>query len=552
VLDGTFAIERSGKAAALLSDPRAIAQAMAWLQLPGAGQGLASATESGNYRIIVANHRVVGVFDEEGARPWQGELHPGWQRLVSRASRSLEVGLLAITVATPDPAAPPTTPGARVTGLNVAPELDRFLPPDSPLLAAAMDGFLQWLFPAPASARVPIVAVTGTNGKTTTSRMVARILQASGRVTGLVCTDGRYVDGQQLELGDEASLMGHYRVFETREIEAAVLETHHRGIAVYGFAFETCDVAACTNLSNDHIGEYGLDSVAEMAVLKRALLERASSGVVLNGEDSHCLAMLPYLAGPRVCLTASTTPVGELAAQHPQVNCFCTVESRGGTPWLVLHSAGQALPVIAVAEIPATFAGSARHNVENALAAAASAYLAGIAPDTIRQALGEFRMDLDATPGRLNQFRGLPYQVIMDNAHNTDGMRRLAEFAAGLDCVGARHLLMGAQGDRRAADVALMARAAAGHFDHYYCRDFLDMRTGRPGRVPRLLAAELAAAGVPEARIEMLADPEAAIVDVLRRAEPGDLVVLNVTRLEIAPVRARIESFIARFAPAPG
>jgi UDP-N-acetylmuramyl tripeptide synthase len=537
VLDGNFSLVRSGRAVHVIKDQAIRQRVLGFFKFPTETSGRPP-TVGGTYRLIVANHRLVGVYDESSQSSWEGAVNDGLKQKAEQASRELRVGLMLLRIRTPDLSAPLDAVNGRALDLEVAPELDRFLNADSPLMRHSMEAFLDWLIPAGADSRIPVLAVTGSNGKTTTSHMMARILEATGLTTGLVNTDGRFLAGEHEIQGDQAAMPGHHRLFEDPRTEAAILEMHHRGMAEFGFPFRSCSIAACTNVTEEHLGTFGLETVKEMAGLKGSLLERARDGAVINADDPHCLAMLPRLTAARVALFSSTQGRQALQPLLPEYGLLCVLEERGGEDWMMLIDGDDALPVLPVRAMPCSFDGAARFNIENAMTAAACAYLHGVSPAVIAGVLGTFQMGFKATRGRLNHYENLPFTAIMDFAHSPDGIRRLSEFAARLPVEGRRILLFAAPGDRSNRHIRLTARRAAGHFDHYVCRHYPAMRGREAGEVAALLRDELLQCGVAAEQITTSDDPQKAIQAALALAAPEDLVLLTVSRREFDDTHA--------------
>ncbi len=500
-----------------------------WARLRVAGRRVQPEAwvEGEAWRVLVANGRPLAVLAGEPGRTTvvTARAHPALLEAAARVAAAIDVGLFVLTLRSRDVACAPGDGGAAFVELDVAPELDGLLPPGSLLLAAAADAFLAWLFPPGTPARVPLVATTGTNGKTTTSRMVAAVLRAAGFTTGLACTDGVYLDDEPLVSGDSAGLAGHYRLLEHPRLGAASLETARGGVLTAGIGYDRCDVAMCLNVSADHLGERGIETLEQMAALKRRVVERASAAAVLNADDALCLAMAPGLGARRLCLVSLRRSAAELAGAHARADCFAVLEDVAGSEWLVLHDAGRRVPLLPATEIPATFGALVRYNVANALHAAAACHLAGVDPTAIRAGLAGFRMGFDTTPGRLNFVDGLPYRLLLDFAHNPEGIARLCEFTDRVPVGGRRILALSAPGHNPVPDVAGNARSAAGHFDHYICYNYQRNVNNGHDHVPRVLADTLRDCGVPERCIEVVELELDVLEALLRLARPGDFVV---------------------------
>ena len=485
-----------------------------------------SSVDGDCYRFLVADHQVLAVISNGLERPLE-QVHESALLLAQRISSQLDVGMLVLDIVTRDISRALEESGAAVTDLELAPRLDELLPAHSPLLDRAAEAFVRWLYPPGHASRIPIVAVTGTNGKTTTCRMISRIMRFAGRQPGTVCSGGFYIAE---ELENTPSQFGgdlQHHLFERPEVDFAVLEEYFGRIARAGFPFRWCDVAVVTNVTEDHLGRIGTHTLAEMAELKSAVAKRARELVVLNADDAHCLAMASSLTADRICLVSARMSHEELQAQLPDARCTCVLETMQGADWIVLHDRGVRTPVIAVNDIPASFRGAAGHNVYNAMQAAAACHASGAGAQALRTGLASFVMDFGSNPGRLNIYDGLPFRVIMDYAHNADGYRKLSAFVDRQNVTGRRIVMMSAVGDRLDHDVMAAAAEMAGHFDHYVCRNYLGIRGERPpDTMPELLKAGLCEAGVPEHAITTIADATEAIHFCLNMAAKGDLLVL--------------------------
>jgi UDP-N-acetylmuramyl tripeptide synthase len=390
--------------------------------------------------------------------------------------------------------------------------------------------FLEWLYPPGAACRIPIAAITGTNGKTTTSTMLARMARAESLFVGMARTTGVYFDQELKEFGDSSGFLGHCMVFENPEVDLAILETARGDVLRSGFAYDCSDVAVCTNVTADHLGEHGVETVADMAVVKRSILERSRGAVVLNADDDLCLGMLPFLRGRKTYLsTFSPRPDELLAGLAIEIEPECNiihVDSINNEDWIVLRADNAAIPIIAVNDIPATFNGAARHNTSNAMHAIAAAHALGFKLANIRQAMSRFEMGFDTLPGRLNVHDNGRFHIIMDYAHNADGLKQLIQFTRSFPCKGRKILRFGVSPNASEAACLRAAATAAGHYDHYIC----SARAGEiePGKVDTaaVLQRGLLEAGVAPGKVEVFTDTDRAVEYPVSLCQPGDLLIL--------------------------
>ncbi|WP_372735336.1 Mur ligase family protein [Nocardioides sp.] len=357
---------------------------------------------------------------------------------------------------------------AQVMGRSVAEVLDALPRGDvETTVTAATDAVRS----APAGAKphtikptVPVVAVTGTNGKTTTSRMIAHIAQADGRLVGWSNTDGIYIDGELVEAGDYSGPSGAGRVLAHPEVEFAVTETARGGILLKGIGLTRNDVSVVTNVSADHLGLHGIDTLDQLAEVKGVVpkITRKGGWAVLNGDD------------PRVLAMRATTPAQVwVFSRDPASPAIREVLDAGGRAttvidgWVaVLKPGADPDPLIALREVPMTLAGLSRFNVENSLAAASAALAAGIGRDVVAEGLASFRPDAEHNPGRMNFFTlpvaGGEVSAVLDLAHNEAGLEALLEVMDGVRAPGSRILLgIGVVGDRTDDLIEMIGEIAA-------------------------------------------------------------------------------------------
>ena len=548
ILDGVFCVDRAGDyLKALLRNPDQRLALLKQLEIPTTQAGYKDTTATRQVCLLVINGKITAV--EQLASHSMQVVNGVHQSLLDMAlSISEKVGFapVAVHLKVPGLSQSLAQTGGAVQDFDLAPDLNQLLGrcEEGPgLLEAAADDLIDWLFPAGQSPHIPIIAITGTNGKTTTSRMLTHIMQSSGRKPGLVCSNGIFLGGKQISKSDASSFIGHARVLSSESVDVAVLEAHHRGIAVRGFAFQSCDVAICLNVTNDHLQKGEIETVEQMAVIKRALPERASRAAVLFADDPNCVAMLDFMKADFACLVSLQSGIEqlhELVAHKPAG--FCVLETVEDQEWIVLYDGQQRLAVMPVSKIPATHNGTARFNISNAMHAITASYFVGISIEKMAAAMTSFNSGFDSTPGRLNIFDELPFRVVMDYAHNADGFRKISEFVDNQSVSGRKILMLGYSGDRLDSDVRAAVTEVVGHFDHFVCRDYKNLRSRKAQEMPAFLKSELRALGVAESDISLVPDAEDSVRYSLAIAKPGDLLVLFTGSMDFQFVRGLLNS----------
>lgn len=388
---------------------------------------------------------------------------------------------------------------------------------------------------------VPVTLVTGSNGKTTTTRLLAAMLRARGWRAAYTCTDGVFIGHDAIARGDYSGPAGARLALRQADIDAAVLETARGGILRRGIAPTRADVAIVTNISDDHFGEYGIDDLDALADVKltvaRPLGQRGT--LVLNGDDAlllrHAAARRPLQA-----LFALDADAPALAALRAQEGTTCGV--RDGC--LVLEHAGASEPLGAIAAMPLTFGGVARYNIANIAAAVLAAHALGVGATTLRTVLAAFGATPADNPGRLEHYAPGGIEVLVDYAHNPDGMHALLAAAARV-----RHartgLLLGQAGNRGDAAIRTLAEVVAADCpDRIVLKDLPGYLRGRAdGEVPAILRDELLRRGVAATRIAVQLDEWLAVLDLLAWARPGDALVLPVHGKQNRP---RVSALLAQ------
>ena len=416
-----------------------------------------------------------------------------------------------------------------VVEVNAAPGLRMHISPSFGRGRAVGEAVMDTLFAPGDDGRIPVVAVTGTNGKTTTARLINHLLAAGGLVTGMTNTDGVWVDGRQTDSGDCSGPKSARNVLLHPDVEAAVFEVARGGVLREGLGFDRCEVAVVTNIgSGDHLGLNYITTVEDLAVLKRVVVRNVAERgfAVLNAADPNVAAMAPSCPGAVIFFTADR--------QHPVMD---THRAQGKRTVYVdrdtlVAAEGSWRERIALRDVPITRNGTLPFQVENVMAATAAAWALGLDWDLIRSGLASFKNDAAGVPGRFNLMSYRGATVIADYGHNTDAMKALV---AAVDTLPAKHrsVVISGAGDRRDCDIRDQTAILGEAFDDVILYQDAAQRGRADGEVMALLRQGLQGAGrtrhVDEIRGEFVAIDRA-----LERLRPGDLSLILVDQVEEA------------------
>ena len=416
--------------------------------------------------------------------------------------------------------------GGAICEVNAAPGFRMHMAPSEGRARDVGGAVMDMLFPPGTPSRIPIAAVTGTNGKTTTARMLAHIQKLAGHHVGLTTTDGVYIDGQRTVAGDMTGPVATRMVLSDPSVDVAVLEVARGGLLRAGMGVRHCDVGAVLNVRADHLGLRGIGTLSQLAEVKRIVIEVARDTAVLNADDPLCIKMADYAQAKQLCYV-TMNPSHELVGEHIQAGGRGVVlESGIKGQMITLYDHGAHIPLLWTHLIPATLEGRATHNVQNAMFAAAMAFSMGLKLEDIRHGLRTFDTTFFQAPGRMNSYDEHPFKVILDYGHNAAAVEAMVSLVSRLDVAGRRLVVLAAPGDRRDEDIAEIGRIAAGNFERYICRRDDVLRGRRPDEVPQLLRDALVANGVPAEQILVVPEEQAAVDAGLRESEPGDLLLI--------------------------
>jgi cyanophycin synthetase len=402
---------------------------------------------------------------------------------------------------------------------------------------------------------IPTALVTGSNGKTTSVRLLAACARARGWLPAYCCTDGVFLGPETLESGDYSGPAGARRVLRERRAGCAIVEAARGGILRRGIAVSRAQVALVTNVSADHFGEYGIDDLAALADVKLAVAGVVSPGgvLVLSADDAQLVAKAPELArrfgrAPALGWFALDADVAGLRAQASGGGASCGV--RGGR--LTLRHGGAEYDLGAVAAMPLSVEGSAIYNVANLAAVAIAAAALGVPPADITAVFARFGANASDNFGRMMRFEHQGVRILVDYAHNPEGLRGLLRVAEHLRGASGRlGMLLGHAGNRQDAEIEALALAAAEFRPALIVikENEAHLRGRTPGEIPRVIHAALRRAGLPESSLPLRMSELEAVRCALAWARPGDVLALPV---HSAAARAAVLALLGATASARG
>ncbi|MCC7445898.1 MAG: cyanophycin synthetase [Anaerolineae bacterium] len=463
-------------------------------------------------------------------------VHPLNARMGELAAQILALDVAGIDILCQDISRPLAEQNGAIVEVNAAPGLRMHLYPAEGQPRDVGVPIVQMLYPDDAPSRIPIIAVTGTNGKTTVTRLIGHIYETARWVVGMTCTDGTFINKDRIMMGDCSGPRSAQAILLHPNVEVAVLETARGGILREGLAFDRCTVGMVTNISVDHLGLGGINTLEDLARVKQVVIEAVDKegAAVLNAEDP-LVAEMAAATDARV-VYFSTDPHNHIIGAHLAENGWCVfVEDT----MIVLATGEARVDLVELDRVAFTQGGKIRFQVQNALAATAAAWAAGVNPALIVRALTTFKSDAAMTPGRFNLTAINGVQVILDYGHNAAAIRALGE---AVQALGERKTVMviGLPGDRRDEDIRAVIDATLSFANEYIFHDLQDRRERAENEVPKLMQSRLPA-GVPS---HIAPDQYDAIMYAWRHMRPGQrlIVIADVVDETIPILNALAES----------
>ncbi|MBF2057539.1 MAG: cyanophycin synthetase [Cyanobacterium sp. T60_A2020_053] len=448
------------------------------------------------------------------------DIHPQNVWIAERAAKIIGLDIAGIDVVTPDITKPLSEVDGVIVEVNAAPGFRMHVAPSQGLPRNVAAPVIDMLYPDHQSSRIPILAVTGTNGKTTTTRLLAHLYRQTGKVVGYTSTDGIYLGEYMVEKGDNTGPLSAGVILRDPTVEVAVLECARGGILRSGLAFDTCDVGVVLNVAADHLGLGDIDTIEQMARVKGVIAEtvNAEGYAVLNADDPLVARMAQNVKGKVAYF--SMTDKNPIIIDHLRRDGIAAIYENG---YLSIYEGEWTLRIEKAENIPVTMKGMAPFMIANALAACLAAFVNGVDIELIRQGVRTFNPGALQTPGRMNLFDLDNYSVLVDYAHNPAGYEAVGAFVRNWN--GDRLGVVGGPGDRRDEDLILLGKIAAQTFDHIIVKEDDDNRGRERGAVADLIVKGIVEQN-PEASYDVILDEIKAVETGLAKVKKDGLVVI--------------------------
>lgn len=456
-------------------------------------------------------------------------VHEEIRKTCLKAAFILGLDVAGIDITTTDITKPLEETGGALIEINAAPGIRMHHYPSAGIPRNAAKEIVSSLISEGEEATIPLVSVTGTNGKTTTTRMIQRILKQAGHLVGMTTTGGIYIDGLCIEKGDTTGPASAQKILMNKNVTAAVLETARGGIVNRGLGYNLADVGVITNITDDHLGIDGIETLEDLAHAKALVVEAVKDEgyAVLNADDEYCLSIRDKAYGNIILFSKD----------HNNKYVIKHIKDGGRVVYIkenviYLATDKEKIPVVNIENIPATYGGLLTHNVENSLAATAAAWGLGVGSESINRALVNFKCDDTQNPGRFNMYDVADFKVVVDYGHNFDGYKKVIE---GLRKMKINRLIgvIGVPGDRLNSNIHEIGILSGQSFDYIVIKEDRDKRGRVPGEVAQLLYEGCTRGNKDSRSIEIELFEEKALEKAMQMAEAGDIVIVFYEEREI-------------------
>lgn len=455
-------------------------------------------------------------------------VHPKNKEIAEIAAKTVGLDIAGIDMVIADISIPIEKDNGVIVEVNAAPGIRMHLNPAIGVKRDVVSPIMDMTYPENKPFTIPIVSITGTNGKTTTTRMISLILRNAGYCVGTTTTHGIYINGSCIEEGDTTGPTSAKRVLFSKEVDAVVLETARGGIIREGLAYEKADVAVFTNLTEDHLGTDGIDTLEELLHVKSLVIEtvKDNGASVLNADDPWIMKVKDRAKGSIVLFS--------LDSNNPHIiehlnSKGCAVYKRDDSIYVTCD--GRDKEVIKISDIPATINGGLKHNIYNSMAAIGACFSLRIPFEKISETLSNFTCDAGVNPGRFNLYDMGKYKVILDYGHNIDGYRATIE---GLKSLNPKRLVgvIGAPGDRKDDDIERIGELSGRSFDKLIIKEDEDLRGRKPNETANILYNGALRGYADKGHIKILLNEVDALNYAINTVEDGDVIVVFFEKME--------------------
>ncbi|MDD2497355.1 MAG: cyanophycin synthetase [Desulfitobacteriaceae bacterium] len=456
------------------------------------------------------------------ARDCTAEIHPDTAGFAVQAANAIGLDIAGIDITAQDISKPLDNENGAIIEVNASPGLRMHLHPTEGEGRHVAGDILDMLFPPGTPYSIPIVSITGTNGKTTTARLISHILSLWGKKVGLTCTSGTYIENRCILKGDNTGPRSARLVLSHREVEAAVLETARGGIVKRGLGYDLADVGIVTNIGEDHLGQDGIENLEDLAYVKALVVEtiKKDGYAVLNADDpmteyliKRVRSHVMFFSQQKSSSLLLNYTKGDTAAVYLEDKILC------------FNDGTKVIPVIDLDEAPITFGGLVECNILNAAASAAAAFALGVPVKYVSLGLSTFQPDTVSNPGRFNILDVRDFKVMLDYGHNPDGYREVIKFAGKIN---AGNLLgvIGMPGDRTDKSIRKVGQLCGLAFSRIFIKEDQDLRGRTPGEVAEILYQAVLEGGAERENVQVILPESSAFRTALLEAQQDDLIIL--------------------------
>ena len=455
-------------------------------------------------------------------------IHPLNKEIAVRAARLVGLDVAGVDITTADIREPITETGGVVIEVNAAPGIRMHHYPTEGKTRSVSGAILDMLYPPRSKFSIPVVSITGTNGKTTTTRLISHILTLNGYNVGMATTGGIYINNKCILKGDTTGPKSARAILCDRSVEAAVLETARGGIIRSGLGYDLADVGIITNISDDHLGIDGVNTLEDLALVKSLVVEavKDSGYAVLNADDPYTPVISKRVKSNIIYFSRNKDNL--ILKKHikkGEIGVYIDEDI------IYVANGEKVSAVISIMDIPSTMEGRISYNIENSLAAVAGSIGLKIPVDAISRGLKTFYLSEVQNPGRFNIYNVGNFRVLVDYAHNEAGYLGVLDAAKKL---GASRLVgvIGIPGDRKDESAIRIGKIAGENFDYIYIKEDRDLRGRNPGEIARLMELGVISAKKEREAVSIILNETEAIENAMKNGRPGDLIVIFYENLD--------------------